>query len=98
MMASDVVAVLPFTTSAEDDRFLAAGLSDDLEIHLAEVTGIRVVSQVQSSALSGKFDSPVMLAESLGAGYIVHGNVRKNGKQYARAPVDRRTRRHHTLG
>ena len=79
----DAVAILPFSLGAEGDRFLAAGLSDDLEIHLAEVSGIRIVSQAQSVASAGGAPSPVALARSLGARYIVHGSVRQSGEDIA---------------
>lgn len=72
------VAILPFATQAAEDRFLAAGLSDDLEIHLAEFSGIFMVSQAQSQLLAGTSENPIELARALDALYLVTGAVRQN--------------------
>lgn len=79
----EAVAILPFAASVEPDRFLAAGLSDDLEIHLAEMSGIKVVSQIQSTAIADASQSPVALASSLDVRYLVHGSVRQSGQNIA---------------
>lgn len=75
----DAVAILPFSAQAESDVFLAAGLSDDLEIRLAELSGIKIVSQVQSSAMADGTVAPVALARSLNASFLVNGSVRRYG-------------------
>ncbi|MCX7560915.1 tetratricopeptide repeat protein [Sulfitobacter sp. F26204] len=77
------VAILPFTASTEADQFLAAGLADDLEIHLAEMSGIRVVSPPQSAAIAQTSQSLVILADTLDAKYLVLTNVRQNGDNIA---------------
>ncbi len=77
----DAVAILPFSAHAEADAFLAAGLSDDLEIRLAEMSGIKIVSQAIGSAASDGSANPVELGEALDASFLVHGNVRRYGSE-----------------
>lgn len=79
----EAVAILPFSAFDEEDRFLAAALSDDIEIHLAEMSGIKIVSQAQSHALARGEDSPVNVARTLDARYLVLGVVRQNGAEIA---------------
>lgn len=75
----DAVAILPFSAQAESEMFLAAGLSDDLEIRLTEISGIKIVSQVQSSTVADGSADPVAFARSLNASFLVNGNVRRYG-------------------
>lgn len=77
------VAILPFTADAEQDRLLAGGLSDDLEIRLAEISGIRIVSQVQTQAMAARLDSLIELSQVLTARYLIGGSVRSNGGDVA---------------
>ena len=74
----DAVAILPISAQAEADAFLAAGLSDDLEMRLAEMSRIKIVSQALSSAIADGSANPVALARSLDARFLVHGSVRRN--------------------
>lgn len=77
------VAILPFAADAGQNRFLAAGLSDDLEILLAEMSGIGIVSQAQTHAMAAVLDSPVELSQSLKARYLIAGSVREDGAEIA---------------
>ena len=79
----EAVAILPFEAEDETDRFLAAGLSDDLEVHLAEMSGIRMVSQTLSAAVAAASENTIAIASSLEARYLVHGSVRNNGDEIA---------------
>lgn len=79
----EAVAILPFEAQDEADRFLAAGLSDDLEIQMAELSGIRMISQTQSAAIAATSETTVALARSLDARYLVHGGVRNSGNEIA---------------
>lgn len=79
----EAVVILPFAVGEEPDQFMAAGLSDDLEIHLAEMSGIKVISQVQSATIIEPEQSPVALASSLDVRYLVHGSVRQRGTEIA---------------
>ncbi|MEP3331378.1 winged helix-turn-helix domain-containing protein [Sedimentitalea sp.] len=77
------VAILPFTADAEQDRLLAGGLSDDLEIRLSEISGIRIVSQVQTQAMAARLDSLIELSQVLTARYLIGGSVRSKGGDVA---------------
>jgi TolB-like protein/DNA-binding winged helix-turn-helix (wHTH) protein/Flp pilus assembly protein TadD len=79
----DTVAILPFVDSGGDTDFLAAGLSDDLEIHLAEMSGIRILSRAQTGAVSSSSRSPSELARSIDSRYIVRGSLRRDGVKIA---------------
>lgn len=75
----EAVVILPFSASQDADRFLAAGLADDLEIHLAEMSGITIVSQALSGTIASGSQGPVEIARSLDARYLIHGTVRQHG-------------------
>ena len=79
----EALAILPLEAEDEADRFLAAGLSDDLEIHLAEMSGIKMISQTQSAAIADASENIVALARSLDARFLVHGSVRNSGDEIA---------------
>ncbi len=79
----DTVAILPFVDTGTDNGFLAAGLSDDLEIHLAEMSGIRILSRAQTGVISDPSLSPSELARNIDSRYIVQGNLRRDGTQIA---------------
>lgn len=79
----EAVAILPFSANEEEDQFLAAGLSDDIEIHLAEMSAIKIISQAQSQAVSKGAGSPVDIARMLDARYLVLGAVRQSGVDIA---------------
>jgi len=73
----DAVAILPFVATSESEQFLAGGLSDDLEIHLAEMSAIKLVSRSQVFAVGAASQGPVALARSLDVRYLVEGEVRE---------------------
>ncbi len=79
----DTVAILPFVDAGDDNGFLAAGLSDDLEIHLAEMSGIRILSRAQTGVASNSSMSPSELARTIDSRYIVQGSLRRDGTQIA---------------
>ncbi len=72
------VAVLPFEAGSEADQFLAAGLSDDLEIHLAELSAIKTVSQAFANTTANSAEGPIAQARALNARYLVTGRVQQN--------------------
>lgn len=74
----EAVAILPFAANSDSDRFLASGLLDDLEIHLAEMSAIKLVSRGQVSVVANTQQGPVALARSLDVRYIVDGNFRED--------------------
>lgn len=73
------IAILPFAATSDSDQFLANGLSDDLEIHLAEMSAIKLVSRGQVSSLVDVPQDRIALARSLNARYLVAGDVRADG-------------------
>lgn len=75
----EAIAILPFTATSDSDQFFANGLSDDLEIHLAEMSAIKLVSRGQVSAVVDAPQGPVALARSLDVRYLVEGDVRDDG-------------------
>lgn len=75
----EAIAILPFAAASDSDRFLAIGLSDDLEIHLAETSAIKLVSRGQVYAVVDAAQGPVALARSLDVRYLVQGDVREDG-------------------
>lgn len=77
------IAILPFTATSDSDQFLANGLSDDLEIHLAEMSAIKLISRGQVSSVSDAPQRLVALARSLNARYLVEGDVREDGATIA---------------
>lgn len=79
----DTVAILPFRAEADQDGFLASGLSDDLEIHLAELSGLRILSSAQTGATSKPPMTPANVARSLNARYIVQGTLRRSDDRIA---------------
>lgn len=81
----DTVAILPFRDDSGRDGFLAAGLSDDLEIHLAELSGIRILSRGQTGSVPDPTIAPAELARAIDSRYIVLGNFRRDGSQVALA-------------
>lgn len=77
------MAILPFSHGEGDDGVLAAGLAGDLEISLAEMSGIKTVSRAQSLAIAGTHLSPVETAWALDARYLVGGSVQQSGEDLA---------------
>lgn len=77
----DTVAILRFQGEGED--FLATGLADDLEIRLAELSGIRTLAQAQTDVAQADTMTPAELARSLNTRYIVQGRLEQEGDQIA---------------
>ncbi|QIG47215.1 hypothetical protein G5V57_05385 [Nordella sp. HKS 07] len=70
------VVVLPFDTlsASEDDRFLAAGVTQELITDLMRFEGFRLYSVPASFSQDAHAD-PVTLGRDLGVGYVVKGSV-----------------------
>ncbi len=79
----DTVVILPFRGSGTEDEFLASGLSEDLEIHLAELSAIRILSREQATGIAGRNMTPADLAREIDSRYIVQGALRHQGTQVA---------------
>ncbi|MDX1431357.1 MAG: adenylate/guanylate cyclase domain-containing protein [Gammaproteobacteria bacterium] len=77
------VAVLPFANLSDDEsqEYFADGLTDDLIIDLAKVSGLFVIARNSVFTFKG---SPVRIqevAEELGVRYVVEGSVRRVGER-----------------
>ena len=76
------IAVLPFSTSrlaAEDQEFLAEGLTEDLIHNLSLIRSLFVSSRTASLAL--QTDDPKVIGDTLGVRYVLSGKVRKMGSR-----------------
>ncbi|THK34540.1 hypothetical protein EHS39_29520 [Ensifer sp. MPMI2T] len=73
------VIVLPFEalSSSEDDRFFAAGLTQELITHLMPFGGFRLFSLPASFRQDANAD-PVALGHRLAVSYVVKGNLRSS--------------------
>lgn len=77
------IAVLPFKdmSAAQDQRYLADGISEELLNLLARVPELRVISRTSAFAFrDGKLDVPT-IARKLDVGYILDGAIRKAGNR-----------------
>lgn len=72
------LAVLPFTdlSSAGDQQYLAAGVTEELISALDGVEGLQVASRTSVFALAGRGIDTRQLGQRLGATHVVEGSVR----------------------
>lgn len=78
------VAVLPFedTSAAKQDGVLAGTVQDAIRAALAKVSDLRVISRNSvSSYLPGEPRNLRAIAQSLGAGHILEGKVRRSAEK-----------------
>ncbi|HSG96462.1 MAG TPA: hypothetical protein VLA11_00540, partial [Woeseiaceae bacterium] len=75
------IAVLPFDDMSPggDQVWLADGLAEDLLDILSRIDGLRVIARTSSFALRGQ--NIAIVGESLGAGSVVEGSVRRAGEK-----------------
>lgn len=77
---SNSLVVLPFSTAssaAEDQGFLAEGLTDDLTLELSRMRSLFVLSR--SAASTTDVRDPVEIGTALGVENVLSGSVRKMG-------------------
>ncbi|HEX3867233.1 MAG TPA: protein kinase [Gemmatimonadaceae bacterium] len=77
-----LLAVLPFTTAADDSasQYLADGTSDELAIALSKIPGVRVAARAASDHFRGKRDIDLRAVRSaLGVEYVITGSVARAG-------------------
>ena len=79
---SPVLAVLPFKSHSDDAQWtrLANGLSVDITIDLARLSGMSVIASHTMSALVGRADA-VSAARELNADYVLEGQLRVEGQR-----------------
>lgn len=75
------IAVLPFDDMSPGggQAWLADGLAEDLLDLLSKIDGLRVIARTSSFALRGQ--DIAAIGESLGAGSVVEGSVRRSGEK-----------------
>jgi len=82
--AEKSIAVLPFENLSEgkQDPFLAEAVQDDILTALSKVAELRVISRTSvSSYTPGQPRNLREIAQSLGAGHILEGNVSRAGEK-----------------
>ncbi len=81
--AAPRLAVLYFEvlSAADDDAFLAAGLTEDLIVDLTRVEGVRVTSRAEVMPFRDRAVPPRTLARELGVEYVMQGSVRRAGNR-----------------
>jgi TolB-like protein/DNA-binding winged helix-turn-helix (wHTH) protein len=75
------VAVLPFQnlSEAEDQAYLAQGVTDDLTTELARVPGLFVVSRNAAQGFADSALNSYEIAQALGVRYLLEGSVQRAG-------------------
>ena len=82
--AEKSIAVLPFRdlSEAKQDTLLAEAVQDDILTALSKISELRVISRTSvSSYAPGAPRNLRDIAQSLGAGHILEGNVSRTGEQ-----------------
>lgn len=77
------IAVLPFATrsAAEEDRYFAEGMHDDLLTQLAKIDGLTVISRTSVMQYAGTTSSIPEIAQELGVSTILEGAVQRSGER-----------------
>ena len=77
------IAVLPFTSAANDERskHFASGLSDEIRVSLARIGELRVIARSSVVPYGESQRSASELGEILGVGQILTGRVRRSSNQ-----------------
>jgi len=78
-VAPTAMAVLPFANLSpkDDDDYFSDGLTEELILLLTRVQGLRVVAWTSASQFRGKEQDLLSIRESLKAGVILRGSVRR---------------------
>ena len=75
------IAVVPLTAPAEDIRYLADGVTEDLILELGRFRQLFVSSRTTSAVLQNEQRDPVAIGDALGVRYVLSGNLRRIGPQ-----------------
>lgn len=77
------IAVLPFATrsAAEEDRYFAEGMHDDLLTQLAKIDGLTVISRTSVMQYAETTSSIPEIAAELGVSTILEGAVQRSGER-----------------
>jgi DNA-binding SARP family transcriptional activator len=74
------IVVLPLRM-ADDDVTLADGLSEEIIASLSAYRWFFVISGLQAMSYRGRAVTPTELAVELGVGYVLDGDIRRNGNR-----------------
>ncbi|MBC7656092.1 MAG: hypothetical protein H7147_02840 [Frankiaceae bacterium] len=77
------IAVLPFAdlSQAQDQEYLADGLTEEILNQLAQVPALSVIGRTSSFSFKGKNEDLRNIGRKLGVAYLVEGSVRRGGDQ-----------------
>lgn len=77
------IAVLPFVNMSSDkeQEYFADGLSEEILNLLARIPDLKVIGRTSSFSFKGKNEDLRVIGETLGAGTILEGSVRKSGER-----------------
>lgn len=76
------VAVLPFANfSGPDEGYLAEGMQDAINVELARVENLRVISRTTTMALQGAGKGAAEIAKELGTDDLIEGSVQSAGNR-----------------
>ncbi|MGB5623971.1 MAG: winged helix-turn-helix domain-containing protein [Gammaproteobacteria bacterium] len=78
-----ILAVLPFRNLSADpaNEYFSDGLTEDLVNSIAGIEGIRVIASTSSFSFKNSDSDVREIGRALGAGTILSGSVRKDGKR-----------------
>ena len=76
------IAVLPFADMSEkhDQEYFADGVAEEILNALAQVKGLKVIGRTSSFSFKGKKEDLRSIGQQLGAGTLLEGSVRKQGR------------------
>jgi TolB-like protein/DNA-binding winged helix-turn-helix (wHTH) protein len=82
-IGSAAIAVLPFAdmSAAQDQEYLADGISEEILNLLTRVSELRVIARTSSFSFKGKNSDVNEIAKQLNVTHILEGSVRKSGKR-----------------
>ena len=77
------IAVLPFVdlSQAQDQEYLADGLTEEILNQLAQVSALHVIGRTSSFSFKGKNEDLRGIGRKLGVAYLLEGSVRRDGDQ-----------------
>ena len=73
------LAVLPFDcfSDAQENRYFADGMTDDITNHLSHINDLKVISRTSTERYRDSDKSLLEIAKELGVSYIIEGSVQK---------------------
>src|ERR1700723_2148898 len=77
------IAVLPFAnlTGGIEDEYFADGLAEEIINALAQIAELKVIARTSAFAFKGRNEDIRQIGNTLGAGMILEGSIRRSGKR-----------------